>query len=295
MVNANSDNKSIQDTLEAARIAAQKSYQKPVNYKSPTDEIDAALARAAKKQAAEEKKAAKKAAEEAAKYDANGKKRRFWRITRHAHWKATVAIIAVVLIIGGAGFWVWHNTPEFCDAICHNPQDPYNPTYYAEPGESATDKWGNKVEDASSMLSATHREYGNLVCIDCHIPTMAEQVTEGLRWVAGSYYNPLSERSLENLVAYRNITGEEFCLNESCHNLTKSDLKEATAVYERNPHEFHHTEYTCDSCHKSHRASIMVCTECHSDAETPESWLTVEEARNLNTIYGAYDLEKLYK
>ena len=51
------------------------------------------------------------------------------------------AVVVLVLAIGGGGFWVWHSTPEFCDAICHTPQDPYNPTYYAEPGQARRSRW----------------------------------------------------------------------------------------------------------------------------------------------------------
>ena len=243
--------------------------------------------------AATESDVAQPAATEPAAAEPSKKKGLRKRITSHPHWKAGVATVCVVLVAAFGAFWVWHNTPEFCDAICHNPQDPYNPTYYAEPGEEATDKWGNEVEDASSMMAATHREYGNLVCIDCHVPDIREQVTEGIEWVTGNFYNPLSERDLDNLMAYRGGVGEEFCLNESCHNMTKSDLREATESYQRNPHEFHHSEYTCSDCHKSHRASIMVCSECHEDSVVPEGWLTVEESRSLETIYGSYDQEKM--
>ena len=31
--------------------------------------------------------------------------------------------VAVVLVLAGAGFWVWHEQPSFCNAICHSPMD----------------------------------------------------------------------------------------------------------------------------------------------------------------------------
>lgn len=83
-------------------------------------------------------------------------------------------------------------------------------------------------------------------------------------------------------------SGEEFCLNEACHVnddgsvMTRDDLIEATSdMGERNPHVAQHGEVACSECHKAHRASVMYCTQCHSDAEVPDGWLTVAEANKL--------------
>lgn len=221
-----------------------------------------------------------------------GKKKRFTKkVGRFYQWQVVTAVLVVVVAIGGIGFWNFHNTPEFCDFLCHNPQDPYNPTYYSEPGQPATDKWGNQVADASGMLSATHRAYADANCLSCHEPTLQEQMTEGIEWVTGNFYNPLSERSLDNLQRWHNVEGTTFCLNESCHNMAKSDLTDATANLERNPHSWHHSEYTCSDCHKSHRASVMVCTQCHDDAQVPTGWLSYDESTQLQNQYISYDLE----
>ena len=40
-------------------------------------------------------------------------------------------VVAVVIVVAGAGFWVWHETPSFCNAICHSPMDSYVDTYYS--------------------------------------------------------------------------------------------------------------------------------------------------------------------
>ena len=37
--------------------------------------------------------------------------------------------VAVVLVLAGAGFWVWHEQPSFCNAICHSPMDKYVESY----------------------------------------------------------------------------------------------------------------------------------------------------------------------
>ena len=199
-------------------------------------------------------------------------------------WPIVVGVVAVVLIVAGAGFWVWHEQPSFCNAICHTPMDPYLPTYEAEPGQAATDKWGNEVEDASGMMAAVHRvskdEGGaGATCMSCHVPTIGEQVSEGIAWISGNYYYPLEERNTKQLVEARGLeSGDELCLNESCHNLTREDLVRATSeLGQYNPHEAKHSELACSSCHKAHRASVNVCTQCHTDAHVPEGWLSYQQ------------------
>ena len=50
-----------------------------------------------------------------------------------------VGVVAAVLVAAGAGFWVWHEQPSFCNAICHSPMDKYVETYYeGDPGKLVT-------------------------------------------------------------------------------------------------------------------------------------------------------------
>ncbi len=197
-------------------------------------------------------------------------------------WPIVVGVVVVVLIAAGAGFFVWHEQPSFCNAICHTPMDPYLPTYEAEPGQPAVDKWGNEVKNASAMLAADHRTQGK-TCMNCHVPTLGEQMSEGMAWVSGNYYSPLEERDLDQLVEARGLANsDEFCLNESCHNLTRDDLIAATKdLGQYNPHVAQHGERACSDCHKAHRASVNVCTQCHSEAYVPDGWLTVAQANKL--------------
>lgn len=204
------------------------------------------------------------------------------------------AVLVVILAAAGGGFYVWHQTPSFCDAICHNPQDPYTPTFEAEPGQPAVDKWGNEVADARGMLAPFHRKFFDANCLSCHEPTMQEQISEGMEWVTGNFYNPLSERDLNDLCRWNGKDEIEFCAKSGCHATisTKEDLTEVTANLERNPHSWHHVEYDCSDCHKAHRASIMVCADCHEDAEVPAGWITPAEERELGTTYLSYKQEQ---
>lgn len=149
----------------------------------------------------------------------------------------TLGCIAVVLVVAGAGFMVWHEQPSFCNAICHDPMDPYLPTFEATPGQPATDKWGNKVEDASSMLAAVHNQVGK-TCMDCHVPQLDEQMAEGAEWVTGNYDSPLGERTATQLVEARGLeNSDEFCMNTSCHPYGREELEKKTAWMGKiNPH-----------------------------------------------------------
>ena len=196
--------------------------------------------------------------------------------------------IVAVIVVAAVGLWVWHEQPSFCNAICHMPMDPYYDTYAQEPGQSGVDKWGNSVENTSGMMSVTHKAEG-IACMGCHVPTLNEQIGEAGAWITGNYEvvdnstydGVLKEVSLSKLVAERNISSDEFCLNAGCHNVTRVDLVELTAGPMANPHLQPHGEYECSECHKAHRASVNACTACHSDSPVPEGWLSVNQEKYL--------------
>lgn len=202
----------------------------------------------------------------------------------------TLGCIAVVLVVAGAGFMVWHEQPSFCNAICHDPMDPYLPTFEATPGQPATDKWGNEVEDASSMLAAVHNQAGK-TCMDCHVPQLDEQMTEGAEWVAGNYDSPLGERTSTQLVEARGLeNSDEFCMNTSCHPYGRDELVKKTAWMGKiNPHTPQHGEQKCTTCHKAHRASVNYCTQCHTDAVVPDGWLSYTDSKLLEEAAGITD------
>ena len=204
---------------------------------------------------------------------------------KNAKVRLGLGVAAAIVVVAGAGFMVWHEQPSFCNAICHAPQDPLNATYDANSGEAGVDKWGNPVEAMGDLLVVAHKENGDLVCLDCHKATMGQQITEGVLWVSGNFDYPLDERTLTDLNKYvKNDSANEFCLNESCHNMSYEDLAKTTASYgEYNPHvtEDRHQELECGDCHKSHRQSVMACSRCHDEVTTPEGWLTAEESAAL--------------
>ena len=196
-----------------------------------------------------------------------------------------IGVVCAVVVVAGCGFWVWHEQPSFCNAICHAPQDPINATYDGMTGQAGYDKWGNPVEDMGTLLVVQHREAG-LTCLSCHEPTLGQQMTEGMHWVQGAFEYPLNERSLTDLNHYlQKDDPAEFCLNAACHNMTRDDLAAATsALGERNPHitKPRHEQLECSDCHKSHRQSVNACSRCHDDAPIPEGWLDAHQAAQLD-------------
>ena len=193
-------------------------------------------------------------------------------------------IIALAVVGLGSAFWVWHETPGFCNAVCHSPMDATVNTYNCSSGSPATDKWGNPVPDGSDMLVVVHKEKAGADCLTCHIPTFQEQVTEVVEWTTGNYYDPLAERSIADLNAYgARSDANALCMNEACHNTTRNDLARATSALARNPHaEIEgHPHFECSDCHKSHRQSVNACSGCHEDAKIPKGWLTVAQATAL--------------
>lgn len=207
------------------------------------------------------------------------------RLPKGRKAKVALVVCAAIVAVGGVGFMIWHEQPSFCNAICHAPQDPLNATYEASSGEPGEDKWGNPVEDMGDLLVVAHKEEGGLTCLDCHEPTLTQQLSEGLLWVTGNYDYPLDERTLTDLNHYLKADDpNEFCLNEACHNVTYDDLAALTESYgEYNPHvtEARHQQLECGDCHKSHRQSVNACSRCHDEASIPDGWLSFEESAAL--------------
>ena len=169
--------------------------------------------------------------------------------SRRKRWPVVVGIVAVALVAAGAGFVVWHEQPSFCNAICHEPMDPY------VEGFASAD---------STLMAAAHGQQG-VACLQCHKPTLNQQIEEGLKWVSGDFKNPLPTSRLGT---------RDFCQNDACHSDWEAVVT-ATANYQgsgRNPHKAHVGDLDCYVCHSSHGTSQLYCTSCHADMPKPESW-----------------------
>ena len=164
--------------------------------------------------------------------------------------------MAAVIVVAGAGFWVWHETPSFCNAICHSPMDSYVDTYYS--GDQG-------------MLVTAHAEAGNN-CLSCHEPVITEQVGEAMKWVADDY--PMTADGTK-LADGADMASEEFCAKSGCHDM--DDVVASTWGFEGNDEKFNpHSSHQdlaleCGDCHKAHEKSVLMCNQCHN-LNMPEGW-----------------------
>ncbi|MDR3052961.1 MAG: cytochrome c3 family protein [Coriobacteriales bacterium] len=181
-----------------------------------------------------------------------------------------LGIIVVVIAGGVVGGLIWHEEPTFCNAICHTPMDPYVDSY-----EKNISVQPSQASLATPLSVTLHKESDQKIrCLSCHVPTIDEQITEGIKWITGDYSVPLPELKYD---------GETFCLRPECHEgiTTRDDLGKLTADLARNPHNSHLGKTECSQCHKVHEQSVQLCTQCHADAEVPDGWLTYSEQQAL--------------
>ena len=150
--------------------------------------------------------------------------------------KKRIVVIAVLLgivVVGGVGavgLWQYHEQPQFC-ATCHI-MDPYLESWQA------------------SDLGAHAHAAGDVACLDCHEPTVQQQVDELVVYVQGDFDVPLAQ--------IRYPMAE--CLE--CHE-DYPTLAELTSGSDFNPHDSHWGELECGTCHQMHRESVDYCDQCH--------------------------------
>lgn len=154
-----------------------------------------------------------------------------------------IIAVALVAVLGVAG-WKWHEQPTFCSAVCHKVMTPY------------VESW-----QGGDMLAATHAK-ANIKCLDCHEPTISQQLSEVGKYITGNYKTPLPES---------NIGTKEFCFK--CHG-TYAEIAEKTEGYsgKANPHDSHEGALDCNQCHRVHGQSQLLCAACHGSLELPAGW-----------------------
>ena len=107
-------------------------------------------------------------------------------------------VVAAVIVVAGAGFWVWHEQPSFCNAICHSPMDYYVETY----------------DSGDPNLGVTAHAKAGESCLDCHTAELTTQISEVCAWVSDNY--PMTEDGTM-LATGKQFASEEFCARPECH------------------------------------------------------------------------------
>ena len=106
-----------------------------------------------------------------------------------------IIVIVLVLVALGVGGWTYHAQPRFCSDLCHI-MSPY------------LESW-----NGSDYGAGVHSAEG-VTCLDCHEPTIGEQMNELLVFVKGDYTVPLEELEVS----------DEFCYD--CHLSDEPENKE---------------------------------------------------------------------
>ena len=173
---------------------------------------------------------------------------------KRSKWKI-IGIVVGVIVALSVGFFVWHDTPGFCNAICHEPMDPYVQSI---------------ASGDQGMMSVVHIQ-NNVRCLGCHEAKLTDQISEGMAWVSGNYTTDADGM----IVPTMDFADEEFCGGSGCHDISK--LAEATVGFEGNAENYNphssHQDYAlqCGDCHKAHSTSVLVCNDCHA-LNAPEGW-----------------------
>jgi len=160
-----------------------------------------------------------------------------------------IGVLLGVVVIGGVGAvaaWKYHEQPQFC-GTCHI-MDPYVASWQA------------------SDLGAHAHAVEDVACLDCHEPTVQQQVDELVVYLQGDFAVPLEERQL----------GTQFCFD--CHlpneHTSYEEVIQLTAGLELNSHDSHLGEMDCEICHKTHKLSEDYCAQCHGPVATGPGWTT---------------------
>ena len=118
--------------------------------------------------------------------------------------------------------------------------------------------------NAPDMLASAHATEG-IDCIDCHDYGAEEQLRDTIAYLQNDYQEPF---------ARARYPMEETCLG--CHEhgsyeqlawrTTDLGVTDPQAKgHDANPHQPpHYTNLECNSCHRVHRESTLLCWECHT-------------------------------
>ena len=176
-----------------------------------------------------------------------------------------IAVLLGIVVVGGVGavgLWTYHEQPQFC-GTCHI-MDPY------------LESWQSSDYGAAAHAAA------DVTCLECHVPTVEQQVNELVVYMQGDFTVPLEELEV----------ADEFCYD--CHlpneHTSYEEVIQLTAGLELNPHDSHLGEMDCATCHKTHRASEDYCAQCHGAVATGPGW-TTEVTRTAEIDVWAPDMD----
>lgn len=179
-------------------------------------------------------------------------RRRFHGLRRLVKAIALLALAAAGIVLIAAGivwghFWnfqIGSPTSETC-ANCH---------VLADHVASLSDP---------VMLASNHAASG-VTCADCHDRTFEQQVSETIAYLTNDFTQPLPRMQVKMDTCFEchaHGSYDQIAWRTTDLGVTDGQAKGHIA----NPHQPpHYTELECNSCHRMHRPSTLLCLECHT-------------------------------
>jgi nitrate/TMAO reductase-like tetraheme cytochrome c subunit len=163
-----------------------------------------------------------------------------------------VVVAGVVAVLGATAVWghfwgarVGNPSSESCTS-CHVMQ-PY--------ADSLT---------TPNLLASAHANEG-VECIDCHSDYGAEeQLRDTLAYVQNTYDEPFARVRYPMETCFQ--CHEHGSYDQIAWRTTDLGVTDPQAKgHDANPHQPpHYTDLECNSCHRVHRESTLLCWECHT-------------------------------
>jgi hypothetical protein len=173
-------------------------------------------------------------------------------------------IIILIVLVGYSGY-KWHEKPQFC-GTCHI-MDTYVDSLIGVK---------NIQTDESALLATAHGTAG-IVCLDCHEPTVKQQVNELVVYMKGDFSTPLEKRSFPDemcLACHDHASREaiaaettDFTVDFVIEGRFLEKLSLAGYDYEKdgsfNPHLFTLDTSKTTNVHEK-GGPLIPCSDCHS-------------------------------
>lgn len=112
------------------------------------------------------------------------------------------------------------------------------------------------------MLASRHAQQG-LTCVDCHPRTLEDQIHETLAYLQDDYRFPFRRAQYPMTTCFECHSHSSY--DQIAWRTTDLGITDPQAMgYYANPHQPpHYSNLECHTCHRVHRESVLMCSECH--------------------------------
>ena len=113
------------------------------------------------------------------------------------------------------------------------------------------------------MLASNHAAAG-VECSDCHPRSFEQQVSETIAYLTNDFSEPLPRLQVKMDTCFG--CHEHGSYDQIAWRTTDLGITDGTAKgHIANPHQPpHYSNLECNSCHRMHEPSTLLCSECHT-------------------------------